>query len=922
MRIIFIDEKNNVGVANMEGTLRKAFVLLAGTAVIGIVAASPAAAQATDSPAPAATPQPDAPQDPGKDIVVTGLRSSIARALDQKRNAGSIIDVVNAQDIGKLPDQNVAEAIGRITGVNISRKDGEGSGFTVRGLSLNRVEINGRSFVGPTQDATPALETINPEIFAGIEVAKSPTADQVEGAIGATINLRTRRPLDSGKNVYSARVQGIYADMIGKTGFRGSGLISLRNDAGTFGVLAGVAYGRIYSEDEGVTTNGWVRTNNIDGNNDGVDDAGLFRPNRLSSQIERRKDDRLTLNGAVQWRPDEHNEFVLEGTYSRFKRARDLSYYQLLLNDNDVAGATRTLADGTVTAATLNGVTLRPLAYDAPSLLTTFNIGGSYKYQGGRWTIRADASYGRGKGSENQAGLSTGAPFTYVIVPKTGFTNNISYNFAAGRNFPDYSLQSNYNRDDPANYQLFSVFDGEADSRNRGYDGKIDLTYDASAGIFKSLQFGGRYENIRLQSADPQSTPAAAALLAAADKNHDGIITLDELPAVSYANQFSGNFLPEASGNFPRNFLTGDVLSVAQARADVGLGAPARQPASERSVDQRSLAGYVRLNFAGDIGVPFQANLGVRYVNTQRIARGNAVATGPTGTTITPTSLTRTFNDWLPSANISFDLSQKLILRFAASKAVARPALRDVAPGITVSLTNFTASSGNASLDPIRATQYDASLEWYFAPASILNVALYRKDLSTFIVPTTVTTTIDGYPPSAANPSGLFQLSQPINGTGGRVQGFEVGYQHALRFLPKPFDGLGISVNYTYADSKTPIANPLGGSTLPLVNLSKNTWNLVGYYENDLFTLRAAYTYRSRFLVSVDSLSLGGPKYQDAYGQLDASATVNLTKSFRLTFDATNITKQFERQYQGTINRLTLSMVNDTRYSVGVTAAF
>jgi TonB-dependent receptor len=896
----------------------KSAYLFGGTAIAALLTV-PAAAQTAD--APPSTPA-TAAGNQGGDIVVTGLRGSIARALDAKRNASSIIDVVNAEDIGKLPDQNVAEAIGRVTGVNISRKDGEGSGFTVRGLSLNRVEINGRSFVGPTQDATPALETINPEIFAGIEVAKSPSADQVEGAIGATINLKTRRPLDVSRNIYSGRIQGLYADMIGKAGVKASGLISLQNDAGTLGVLVGAAYGRIYSEDEGVTTNGWVRTNNIDGNNDGVNDPGLFRPNRISSQIERRKDDRLTLNGAIQWKPDDKTEFVLESTYSRFKRARDLSYYQLILNDNDLSGNSKVLSDGTVTAATLTGVTLRPLAYDAPSLLTTFNIGASLKHEEGRLKISADASYGSGKGSENQAGLSTGAPFTYVIVPKAGLNTNVAYNFSANRNMPDYSLQTNFNQNDPGNYQLFSVFDGEADSKNRGYDGKLDLTYDLDSGVFKSIQFGGRYENIRLQSADPQSTPAAAALLAAADKNHDGIITLDELPAVSYKNQFSGNFLPEVDGNFPRDFLTGDVLSVAQARADVGLGLPARQPASERKVDQRSLAGYLRVNFDGDIGVPFRANVGARYVNTRRVASGFAVATGPAGTTITPTELTRTFNDWLPSANISFDLAQKLVLRFAASKAVARPALRDVAPGITVSLTNFTAASGNPALDPIRANQYDASLEWYFAPASILNVALFRKDLSTFVVPTTVTTTIDGYPPSAVNPSGLFQLSQPINGTGGRVQGVEVGYQHALKFLPHPFDGLGININYTYADSKTPIRDPLGNGTLPLVNLSKHTANVVGYYEDKNFTVRLAYSYRSKFLVSVDSLALGGAKYQDSYGQLDASATINLTKAFRLTFDATNLTKQFERQYNGTENRLTLSMVNDTRYSAGITAAF
>ncbi len=907
--------------------MKKRAIWYAGAALGQMASATLSAAQSAPETQAASDGQtvpaaPDTAPAAEADIVVTGIRSSIAKSLDRKRTAGTIIESINAEDIGKLPDQNVAEAIGRVNGVNIARKDGEGSSFTVRGLSLNRVEINGRSFVGPTQDATPALETVNPEIFSGIDVAKSPSADQVEGAIGATINLRTRRPLDSRRNVYSARLQGVYADKAEKAGLRSSGLVSIQNDDGTFGVLAGVAYSRIFSQSEGLTTNGWVRTNAIDGNGDGVADPNLYRPNRISSQIESRKDDRVTLNGSVQWKPDAENEFVLDATWSRFSRKRDLNYYQLLLNNNAVRGSTTVAPDGTITGATLTGITPRPLAYDAPSLLKSFNVGATAKHESGPFKLTADASYSTGSGTENQAGLSTGAPFTYVIVPKAGNTTDISYDFLAGRNFPNYSLKTNFNQNDPRSYQLFSVFDGEARSNNRGYDGRLDAVYDLGDGAIKSIQAGLRYDDIKLRSADPQSTPAAAALLAFADKNKDGIITLDELPSVSYQNQFSGGFLPEASGNFPRDFLTGDVLSVAQARADVGLGLPARQPASERGVVQRSLAGYVRMNFGGDVGVPFQGNVGVRYVNTRRTASGNVVATGTTGSTITPIELTRTFGNWLPSGNLSFDFTDKLILRLAASKAIARPALRDVAPGITVALTNFTAASGNAALNPIQADQADVSLEWYFAQASLLNVALFKKNLQTFIVPTTISTTIDGYPPSAVNPSGLFQLSRPDNGTGGRVQGVEVGYQHALRFLPAPFDGLGINANYTYADSRTPIADPLGGGTLPLVNLSRHTANLVGYFENSLFQVRAAYSYRSRFLVSVDSAALGGARYQNGYGQLDLSAVINLDSRFRLTFDATNLTKQFERQYSGVDTRTYLTAVHDTRYFAGIIASF
>ncbi len=170
------------------------------------------------------------------------------------------------------------------------------------------------------------------------------------------------------------------------------------------------------------------------------------------------------------------------------------------------------LPDGTVSRATLTGITLRPLAYDAPSDLESYNFGLSAKREVGRFKFSADTSYSHGEGPENQAGLSTGAPFTYVIVPKAGNTVDVSYDFGANRDFPNYSLSSNFNRDDPSQYRLFSVFDGVARSENRGYDGRFDVTFDAGWGALTSLQAGARYEDIRLESEDPQSTPGVASL--------------------------------------------------------------------------------------------------------------------------------------------------------------------------------------------------------------------------------------------------------------------------------------------------------------------------------------------------------------------------------------------------------------------------
>jgi len=916
----FKQKREKIGRFAMKTMLR---YTAAGISSLALSIAVGSTAYAQTAPPEGSTAIPEAAPD-NEAIIVTGIRASIDSAINAKRNAGNLIDVVNAEDIGKLPDQNVAEALGRVSGIAIARKDGEGSSFTVRGISLNRVEINGRTFVGPSQDATPALETVNPEILSSIEVIKSPTADLVEGAIGATVNLKTRRPLDTGKDfILAGRGQLVYSDRADKTGYRASGFVSKQFDDGRFGVNFGLAYARIFARGDNFISNGFVRTNNIDGNGDGVNDVGLFRPNRITSEIESRADDRITANGAVQWQPDDRTDLVFEATYSSFKRERNNNAFQILLNDNDVAGSAIALPDGTVASATFTGVNVRPLVFDAPSDLESYNFGFSGKRDFGRLTVRTDASFSTGEGTENQAGLTNGAPFTFVVVPRAGNVANATFDFRGQRDVPNFNLTSNFDVNDARNFRLFSVFDGEARSANRGYDGQVDFDYQIDSGWIKSLEFGARHENIRLRSQDPQSTPGAAALLAVADRNRDGIITIDELPSLTYNNQFSGNFFSEASGNFPRSFLTGDLSSTADARRDVGLGDPARVPASERQVDQRTFAGYGKINFAGDIGsLPFAANLGVRYLATNRVALGNTVATAGAVVTITPTSLTRNFSDFLPSGNLSLNLTEKLILRVAGAKVLSRPPLRDVAPGLTVNLTNFTAAAGNANLDPIRATQYDLALEWYFAPSGLLAVALFEKQISTFIVTATTTETLDGFPSSAVNPSGLFLVNRPLNGTNGTVRGVEVNYQHAFRFLPKPLDGLGIQANYTYADSRTPIVDPLGAGTLPLPNLSRHSFSLVGYYEVKAFSIRAAYTYRSQFLANFDSIELGGARFEDDYGQLDMTGNINLTDNIRLTFEAVNLNKAITRQFNGTAARLTSSRVNDTRYAIGISGNF
>ncbi|MDH2153083.1 TonB-dependent receptor [Sphingobium yanoikuyae] len=844
-----------------------------------------------------------------QDIIVTGIRGSLQQSINVKRRASNIVDVITAQDIGKLPDQNVAESMSRITGVQITRREGDGSNFTVRGISQNRLEINGRTFLGPGAGGSASLESISPEIIGSIVVSKSPTADMPEGALGATVNLKTKRPLDLDDLVISGRLQGAYTDQADHLGYRGSALVS-KNFDDRFGVLASIAYSNTHTQGQSFDSGGWTRTDAIDGDGDGVDDPGLFRPNRFMARIYDRREQRLTLNSSLQFRPADNWEIILDGTYSRLKRERNSANYQILFNNNDVDA----VADehGTVVSGTFTGVTLRPLIYDEPTEFRSTNLGFSTKYDGDVLTMSADASYSKGKGTDG----GPGASFTYVVVPRAGNVTNASYDFSGGGPVPNLSLDTNFDRNDPAQYQLASIFDGDNITNNSGYDGRVDFDIRTDWGLLSSIQVGSRYEKIKFYSESPQSVPSAASLLAVGDKNGDGIITVDEMPGLNYDNSMS-SFFPGASGDFPRDLLTGTVDKDV-ARDAFGLPIPRADTiplgrVSIRDVDQDTLAFYVRANFKSEVGsMPITGNAGVRYISIERISSGYLSDTQATA------SKSR-FDYWLPSANLSLELSPSLMFRAAAAKVVARPSLNDVGVSFIPFIVARTGSRGNPALRPFQATQYDATLEWYFAPSSALTLAGFYKDVSSFTINTTRPEFVPGL---STGPDDLFQITQPVNGKSGTIKGFELAYQHALRFLPAPFDNLGIQANYTFVDSKTPLVDEATQRGLPLPGLSKHSYNLIGYYEDELLSFRVAYIHRSKYLQGQGSAASGGSSYMQARGQLDASAQINLTKTVRLTGEAINLTRSVERQHLQDPARLLSSLREDRRFFFGVAATF
>lgn len=899
---------------------------------IGSLFAVPAAAQDAPAPAPdaqAATPgTPQASNDAGKgpDIVVTGIRRSIADAISLKRNSTVIQDSITAEDIGKLPDQNIAETLGRIPGVQITRVEGQGTSVTVRGIGLNRLLLNGQAFAGSDRNGSPNLADVSPELLAGIDVIKAPSADLVEGWLGAIVNLKTKRPLDFKKPVFSARAEGAYADLVEKFGQKGSAFYTHSFADNRIGFLISGSYNHSRGATDLYASGGWTRQSGSDVTGDGVNDT-FYRPLRLQEARNVYDDRRWALNGTIQARPTDELTLTFDGFKSHRSTDRTRIYSQLILT-NAISGG-QIGADGTLASGNFTGVTLRPLLYsgDSKSDNTAFSFNAAYVKD--RWAINASASESRG----NSAGLNgdggvNGPGNDNVLVARqiAGDTVAVGYRGGSSAISPNYSVATNFDRFDPGQYEIFTTFDQDYINRNKGKDAALDLRYQADLGILKALKIGARIEDVKVFSGNAVAVyPAGNAITFSPlyDPTPANSLRANEVPGLNYGSLIT--LFPGSNSGFPSTILGGTADAKAF-RAALGAIPPSFDPASAKGtinqVDQRTTAEFAKVEYGGAIGNgTFSGDFGVRLVQVKRHVEGYTLASS---TVALPVTVDRTFNSVLPNFNLIVRPTDKLTFRFAAAKVTARPDLSTTGVGVSLQPVSMTGSAGNPDLKPFAATQFDVTAEYYFGKASMFSLSLFKKNVSAFtrivqfteLHPEAPNNTLTG--PAAYT----YLVSRPQNGTNGTIKGFEINYQQAFTFLPAPFDGLGLAATYTYADSKTPNIDALTGATLPIPNSSKNSLSLVGYYEKGGFSGRVGYTYRSSYLVQQQAATAGGSLYAAGRGQLDASASLAVNKNVRFTVEAVNLTRDINSFYVNSKTRLSSSYEDDRRIYFGVAATF
>ena len=861
------------------------------------------------------------------EVVVTGVRASIISATAIKRNADEIVDSIVAQDIGKLPDNNVAEALQRISGIQITRNYGEGSGVAIRGLTQVQTELDGRdSFSanggfagGATNGRGLSLEDVPSELLAGIDVYKDPSAEQIEGGIGGVINLRTRMPFDFKGAKIAASVGGSYDDLADAGRPNASLLLSDRWDTsiGEIGILADASFTQTrFREDQQSQEPFYASTIPLPGHPVGT----VNIPDGMGIDETQGSRQREGLSLALQWRPTSNLEL-----YTQVNR---IDYY---FKWDDAANYVGASAPGTIDASQpftvgpsgdlLTGsysgssINFNRSLTDQHTVTTNYAIGGKWTPTD-RLTVSADVQYIYSTNKdqrfiigENSAGVlpvvnfNISKPLASIVVP-TGYLTNPA-NFAIG-----YTLD-HYDNDSGTEKAV-----------------RTDLEYRVSdEGFLRKLKFGFRFTD---RGAITGSTPY----------NFDGVpagLPASDYGVYNYNNLFDGRstlFGPTIS---PASSLLNNIKNTLNA---FGSQPVAFNPSDFASEEEHTYAVY----FVGDYGFklgpfPVDGNVGVRVVNTQENTSGfnsltplvpapagtppNADGTAPTVTgapSYAAVNVKQNYTDALPSFNARVHLTDDLQLRLAASKGLTRPDFSQLNPNAQISQpsqttlnanTPLTAGTfGSASLKPYRTNNYDVSLEWYFNKTGSLYGAAFYKQVKGFIA-----TEVD----NEIYYNDTFQVTRYYNQGDGTIKGAEVGYTQFFDFLPKPLDGFGVTANYTYVDSATPspTASDTNGTplTVPLQGLSKNSYNLIGMYEKGPIQMRIAYNWRDKYVLTTAGNGTGAlPVYVEPYGQLDGSISYNVTSHAVLQFEVRNILNSEQDQDYGLVTRPENALINDRQY--------
>ena len=704
-------------------------------------------------------------------IEVSGIRASLASAMNEKRFKNNLVEVIEAEDIGKLPDQNLAEVLENITGIQITREAGVGTGVQIRGTDANRTEINGVSTVGSGAGRSGIdFEDVSAAIIAGLEVTKSPDAKTIEGSVGGTINLKTIRPLQLNEQLAAFRVQGENSSLTTDSNFqpRISGTFgdNWDTDHGTIGIVISGSY----AEQDVTAFRPRADRDNIITSDSGVASAQSFDflPIQFFVQdYDNFEYETKNLVGTIEWAPNDNTKFFFDAIINDQERLQESSRVQAsgvsALNDVSVPDEFETINFGSLGGTNLGSIqaALRGVipvdlenddddpnlrfSSDTNSRVTKseiFRLGG--EWQGEKWSVFAEVastssdtttpSFNTTLNFINpNAPLDAGGandnavPFAYDLSGGA-----LTFGIADGAEYAPTAEQLL----DPNNVVLRDVNIGRDTTENFEDAFRVDFTYYVDT-MITSVDFGYRYNksgskreeignnvNLRSMEDSPRGSLFSELLVAGPDNFNDA----------DGRELYVADFLlidPEQVSSNPDAVLA----ALQQALETHGSGETLDEPTSSSTgffdIEEETHALYAQANFEYEM---FRGNFGVRYLQTDVTSVGNSVTVDENGDELVSRVTNNGDYDFiLPRFNLVADVTDDIVLRFGAGKDIRRPNFNDLSTSVTFSTSpNPNVAIGNPNLTPEEVISYDLAAEWYFAEASVISVGIFhktRKDL-------------------------------------------------------------------------------------------------------------------------------------------------------------------------------------------------
>ncbi|MCF2949560.1 TonB-dependent receptor [Paraglaciecola aquimarina] len=930
-------------------------------------------------------------------IEVTGLRSSMISAQAVKQNSNKIMDGISADDLGALPDRSITETLQRVAGVSIDRYMSlgdpehfsvEGNGVIVRGLSQVRSELNGRSSFSANGGRTLSFGDVPPELLNAVNIYKSPTADQIEGGLAGTIDLETKLPFHNDGQKMSFSLEANYGDMIEETTPAYSALYSNTWDtkAGKFGFLADIAFSELATRNDSIYVRPYFSRNDMPGH----EGDKVFVPRGADWRTMHFNRERAGQYVALQWAPSDNHEFVMTYFNSEYDMRWDEDAIfvsnditQIVASADSVYDNRGVMQKGRLSEA--NGIAMGSDIRVSTQNAQTKDVSLEYKFtnHNSNFKLSLQQVKASSTGIDSTVAVATRVP--YIDIDLSG-------------SLPSVTSDANHLAN-PDNYVWDFLMDNQYDNAGDMTTAAADYEYFLEDSVITSVKTGARFTKSTSDNFDSgYNWGAVGNWLYGAGLIESGANPLEsDMHLNEFNNFFHGDVASPANlyapdAYYAEGFQNGSYQEVKDkvTYVDNGWFDPAGNTWQPRNLDdeqwynaqeENTSAAYVQANFElPDLTYPVSGNFGVRYVKTENTAFG--YLTFPNGELFGNNSYEEraaehSYDNWLPSLNVKVELREDLYLRLAAAKAMTRPAFSSLRSSLALSAeipeenrdnfidpetneviqvptANDFEKTGNSDynpyLDPMTSTQFDASLEWYYTDSSSMYLALFTKDIDGDLVDEFVTESYaaEGYPQQE------YLISRPVSEGKAKIKGAEISVNHFFTTLPSPFDGLGISANYTYIDSESIVNDdsaPLDTNgqpydyELPFKAISKNAYNLVGIYQKYGVTVRLAYNWRSEFLTSVGangfngSIPLSGgfvdgsgenvdwrlPVLNAAAGYLDGSISYKLNDTFTVSLNANNlsntVTKNIVKQTESGDHYSAYHM-NDTRYSLALTANF